>query len=152
MSTADNQNGESAIAAIAAIILFGILAFGSVQLKTRGLVGDPALVSLLIMSGLFGLAIFFKGRLKKFGPSGLELHEAVRDIKAAEETVKSLAYSTVELVMSLQNVVFSVPDDGKVYGRIRDSALRILDQAGIAPDDCLRRQVESMNKNEVHTA
>lgn len=53
------------IAAIAPIVLFAILAFGSFQLKTNGLVGEAAFVSLLTMSGVFGLAVYFQKRLKK---------------------------------------------------------------------------------------
>jgi hypothetical protein len=91
MSRAIAQKGANTTAAIAAIILFGILVFGSVQLKINGLVGDGALVSLLTMSGVFGLSIYFRGRLKKLGPSGLDLHEAVRDLSVRQKYPQSIA-------------------------------------------------------------
>jgi len=126
MSTPNSQKGKKIITAIAAIILFVMLAFGSVHLKTSGLVGDPAFVSLLIASGVFGLAAFFHERLKKFGASGFELHEAVREVKDAEASVKRLAASTLELIESNEGGYKQPSWDAARYEQAKEHLKRLL--------------------------
>jgi len=92
------HKGSSIIQTIAAIILFGILAFGSVHLKTTGLVESSGLVVLISFSVMSGFIVYFQDRIKKAGLSGLELHQAVKNVKDAEDRIRELANSVADLV------------------------------------------------------
>ena len=54
MSPKNKNTGNSTIDAVIAIILFCMLAFGSLQLKTKGVVGEASLLVLLIASLVSG--------------------------------------------------------------------------------------------------
>ena len=86
------------MAATPPIILFTILAWGSVQLKIRELVGDPALVSLLVLSGFFAFIFYFKDRIKKLALTGVELRKAVQDVHDAEARIKDMARRVADRV------------------------------------------------------
>ena len=90
------QKGRETTHPISAISLFAVLVFGAIQLKTRGFVGEAPFVSLLTVSGIFGFIVYFKGRIKKAGATGIELHE----IKEAENSIKDIASAVLELAES----------------------------------------------------
>jgi hypothetical protein len=89
--------GRKMIATIAPIILFAILAFGSVQLKSRDLVGDTALVSLIGLSLLSAFILHFQDRIKEIAWTGVKLRKAVQEVKDAEGHVRDLASAMLEL-------------------------------------------------------
>ena len=100
MQPHSNPKGSQIKPIIAPIILFVILAFGSVQLKLTRVVGEASLVTLLIAAGLAGFIIYFQDRVSKISSTGIELDRAVQAVKDTEASVKGLAAATIEFIVS----------------------------------------------------
>jgi hypothetical protein len=90
--------GRKIIAAIAPTILFVALAFGSIQLKVRDLVGDTALVSLIGLSLLSAFILHFQDRIKELAWTGVKLRKAAQEVKDAEAAVRELAAAVLEVI------------------------------------------------------
>ncbi len=123
MSIPTNQKGADKTHPIAAIILFVALALGSVQLKINGVIGETALASLLSVSGVFSFIIFFQHRIKKAGPTGIELHKAVQEVRDAEDRIRELAQKVADLIetANVGSIVTEDYDDTK----FRDALIKI---------------------------
>jgi len=96
----NNQNGAVTTHPKKAMILFIILAFGSVQSKTSLSLGDVAFVSLISLSVLSGFIVYFQDRISKVGPAGFELDQAIQEARKSEATVKELAAAILEMIVA----------------------------------------------------
>ena len=113
MQPHNNPKGSQIKPIIAPIILFVILAFGSVQLKLTRVVGEASLVTLLIASGLAGFIVYFQDRVSKISSTGIELDLAVQKVQDTEASVKDLAAAIVEFIISDS----TCNDDPERFGR-----------------------------------
>lgn len=111
---------------IKAISLFVILAFGSVQLNCKGLIGEASLVTLLGLVLMVSLMVYFQDRLKKASISGFELDEKVRIVKDSEELVRELALSVLEVVESNEGGYKQPEWDVERYAKAKESLRHLL--------------------------
>lgn len=126
MPIPNNQNGDETTHPIKAIVLLAILAFGSVQLKINGFIGDPALVSLLALSLLSGFIVYLQARIKKAGPAGIELHKAIQEVRESEATVKELAAAIVEVIAAdATGAIRHDQWDSERFGKALDNLKRL---------------------------
>ena len=117
------QKGRTAIDAISASILFGILAFLSLQLKSEGFVGEVSLVALLIASLVAGFIVFFRKNLKKASFSGgIELQE----IKDTEASVKQIAAAVLELAEADEDGIKLESWDEDRYQKAKESIRKLI--------------------------
>jgi hypothetical protein len=101
MHTNNNQNGNAITHPIKAMTLLVILAFGSLQLKTNGLIGELSFVTLLIVSLVSGFVVYFRDRIKKASlKDGFELYEAVREAREAEAAAKDIASAMLMVIVA----------------------------------------------------
>lgn len=128
MSDSSNQSDAKTTHPIAAIVVFTCLVAGCIELKRRGFVGEVSFVTLLTGAGVSGFLVYFQRRVKKAGPSGFELYEAVREIREAELSVKSLATAVLELAEADEDGFKASSWDEARYEMAKENLRKLIEQ------------------------
>lgn len=124
MSTPKIQNGIKPTDIIASAILFILLSFGSIHLWDTKLQSEVTLVALLSSSGLFSLIILFHRRIKKAGPSGLELY---KKIEKKEASMKKLASAVLDVFESKDHGLMLGSYERERYEQSRQELKKLID-------------------------
>jgi hypothetical protein len=150
ITPAANTSGSAKII-IAALILSAVGIAGSSHLLLSQAIGSGEFVTLVLVSVILGLIIFFGDRVSSFSLKDMsvtlaKIEEARIEVEAKRSEIEELAYLTVRLVAISQEAQRTFGMTDGVEAEFKSVSRDILRLAGIPKSDSIFGRVGAINR------